>query len=159
MNKEELQKTYQKIVLNTNGGIDDYVIALCQIGNAIGGLDDTQQQIAELKKQLEEKEKSLEYFRDRIEKKLKEIKKDSLERYKDLESISKPTLILLLEHAIEKIDFLENGGDYNEDQRDWKDCLCDREFIFDNLVNDAIETCELFLENCGSLRNGVKKLY
>lgn len=45
MNKNELQKTYQKIALNTNGGIDDYVVALCQIGNAIGELDDQQQKI------------------------------------------------------------------------------------------------------------------
>ncbi len=29
MNKNELQKTYQEIVLNTNGGVDDYVVALC----------------------------------------------------------------------------------------------------------------------------------
>lgn len=62
MNKNELQKIYQKIVLKTNGGIDDYVVALCQIGNAIGELDDQQQQIAELQKQLEEKEKIIEYW-------------------------------------------------------------------------------------------------
>ena len=49
MNKKELQKIYQKIVLKTNGGIDDYVVALCQIGNAINELDDTQHQIEELK--------------------------------------------------------------------------------------------------------------
>lgn len=52
MNKEELQKTYQTIVLNTNGGIDDYVVALCQIGNAISELDDQQQQIADLQHRL-----------------------------------------------------------------------------------------------------------
>ena len=95
---------------------------------------------------LEEAKKELKRTSKQCLPELREIKKDSMDRYKDLESISKPTLILLLEHAIEKIDFLENGGDYNEDQRDWKDCLCDREFIFDNLVNDAIETCELFSE-------------
>ena len=52
MNKEELQKTYQTIVLNTNGGIDDYVVALCQIGNAISELDDQQQIITDLQHRL-----------------------------------------------------------------------------------------------------------
>lgn len=75
---------------------------------------------------------------------LREIKKNSMECYKDLKSISKPTLILLLYKAIEKIDTLENGGEF--DQRDWKDCLCDKEFIFDLLVDEQIEECELFEE-------------
>lgn len=35
MNKEELEKKYQDIVLNTNGGNDDYVVALCQIAGLI----------------------------------------------------------------------------------------------------------------------------
>ena len=60
MNKEELQKTYQTIVLKTNGGIDDYVVALCQIGNAISELDDQQQKIADLQQRLEVTEKALE---------------------------------------------------------------------------------------------------
>lgn len=63
MNKNELQEIYQKIVLETNGGIDDYVVALCQIGNAISELDDTQQQISELQKQLEEKEKDNQFLK------------------------------------------------------------------------------------------------
>lgn len=40
MNKQELQKKYQEIVLKTNGGNDDYVVALCQIANAINELDE-----------------------------------------------------------------------------------------------------------------------
>lgn len=60
MNKNELQKTYQKIVLKTNGGVDDYVVALCQIGNAIGELDDPQQQIVDLQYRLKVAEKALE---------------------------------------------------------------------------------------------------
>ncbi len=75
---------------------------------------------------------------------LREIKKNSTECYKDLKSISKPTLILLLYKAIEKIDTLENGGEY--DERDWKALLCDKEFIFDHLVDEQIEECELFEE-------------
>ena len=54
MTKQELIKEYQEIVLKTNGGVDDYVVALCQIANAINELDDQYQQIAELKKHLEE---------------------------------------------------------------------------------------------------------
>lgn len=53
MNKNELQKTYQEIVLKTNGGVDDYVVALCRIGSAISELDDQQQQIADLQHRLE----------------------------------------------------------------------------------------------------------
>lgn len=63
MNKEELQKTYQTIVLKTNGGIDDYVVALCQIGSAISELDDQQQQIADLQHKLEVAEIALELMR------------------------------------------------------------------------------------------------
>lgn len=43
MNKQELQKKYQEIVLKTNGGNDDYVVALCQIANAINELDELKQ--------------------------------------------------------------------------------------------------------------------
>ncbi len=43
MNKQELQKKYQEIVLNTNGGNEDYVVALCQIANAINELDESKQ--------------------------------------------------------------------------------------------------------------------
>lgn len=43
MNKQELQKKYQDIVLKTNGGNDDYVVALCQIANAINELDEPKQ--------------------------------------------------------------------------------------------------------------------
>ena len=41
MNKQELQKKYQEIVLATNGGNDDYVVALCKIACAINELEDT----------------------------------------------------------------------------------------------------------------------
>lgn len=43
MNKQELQKKYQEIVLKTNGGNEDYVVALCQIANAINELDEPKQ--------------------------------------------------------------------------------------------------------------------
>lgn len=43
MNKQELQKKYQEIVLKTNGGNDDYVVALCQIADVINELDEPKQ--------------------------------------------------------------------------------------------------------------------
>ena len=61
MSKEELFKKYQEIVLKTNGGADDYVVALCQISNLIKEFAEAQdQQIAELQKQLAITEKALE---------------------------------------------------------------------------------------------------
>lgn len=59
MNKQEFELKYREIVLNTNGGNDDYVVALCQIGSLINELDDPSQEIAELKKQLEEKDREI----------------------------------------------------------------------------------------------------
>lgn len=41
MNKQELIKKYQEIVLKTNGGNDDYVVALCQIAQAINELEES----------------------------------------------------------------------------------------------------------------------
>lgn len=60
MTKQELIKKCREIVLKTNGGNDDYVVALCQIANAISELDEPDKQIAELKQQLEEKDKKIE---------------------------------------------------------------------------------------------------
>lgn len=59
MNKKELQKRYNEIVLNTNGGVDDYVVSLCQIANAINELDDTDDRIEELEQQLKELPKKI----------------------------------------------------------------------------------------------------
>ena len=61
MSKEELFKKYQEIVLKTNGGADDYVVALCQISNLIKDyVEEKDQQIAELQKQIAITEKALE---------------------------------------------------------------------------------------------------
>lgn len=50
MNKEEFFKKYQEIILKTNGGNDDYVVALCQISNLINEfVEEQEQQIAQLK--------------------------------------------------------------------------------------------------------------
>ena len=61
MSKEELFKKYQEIVLKTNGGADDYVVALCQISNLIKEFaEEKSQQITDLQKQLAITEKALE---------------------------------------------------------------------------------------------------
>ena len=55
MSKEELFKKYQEIVLKTNGGADDYVVALCQISNLIKEFaEEKDQQIADLETKLAE---------------------------------------------------------------------------------------------------------
>lgn len=43
MNKQELQKKYEEIILNTNGTMEDYSLAICLIGNAIDKLDEPKQ--------------------------------------------------------------------------------------------------------------------
>ena len=61
MSKEELFKKYQEILLKTNGGADDYVVALCQISNLIKEFaEEKDQQITDLQKQLAITEKALE---------------------------------------------------------------------------------------------------
>ena len=61
MSKEELFKKYQEILLKTNGGADDYVVALCQISNLIKEFaEEKDQQITDLQKQLAITEKAFE---------------------------------------------------------------------------------------------------
>ena len=61
MSKEELFKKYQEIILKTNGGADDYVVALCQISNLIKEFaEEKDQQITDLQSQLAITEKALE---------------------------------------------------------------------------------------------------
>ncbi|MBQ8749867.1 MAG: hypothetical protein IJZ29_05315 [Clostridia bacterium] len=85
------------------------------------------------------------------------VNKDELEKIKDnacdyyfkLEELSKTLLIALLQYAIYKIDELENGGE--DDCRDWKDNLCDCEFIFYNLINqfsNDIDDYNKVIEEC-----------
>lgn len=67
MSREELFKKYQEIILKTNGGADDYVIALCQISDLIRDYsEEKDQQLAQLKaenenlqQQLKEKDEQL----------------------------------------------------------------------------------------------------
>ena len=79
MNKEELFKKYQEVVLKTNGGADDYVVALCQISNLIKEFaEEKDQQITDLQKQLATAEKALELAVDYMFKELK------LDGYQDI---------------------------------------------------------------------------
>ena len=64
MSKEELFKKYQEILLKTNGGADDYVVALCQISNLIKDYsEEKDQQIADLEAKLAESEEKKESYR------------------------------------------------------------------------------------------------
>ena len=61
MSKEELFKKYQEILLKTNGGADDYVVALCQISNLIKEFaEEKGQQITDWQSQLTITKKALE---------------------------------------------------------------------------------------------------
>lgn len=57
------------------------------------------------------------------------------------DDMPKDVLVELLEIAIERIDEKENGGEF--DERDWKDCLCDKEFIVDELFEALQEKVDL----------------
>ena len=74
---------------------------------------------------------------------LKEIVKDTDNYYKEPNLISKPVLMLLIEKAVNKIAELQNKGMYYE--MDAMDQLCEREFVFEDLVKESIEHCELFI--------------
>lgn len=79
------------------------------------------------------------------------LKEKSYDGYFDIKKLEASVLASLLLEAIDKIDYLQNVAscDINEDfndPRDWKDRLCDKEFIFAELVNDAVEFCKLLIK-------------
>lgn len=64
MNKQELQKKYQEIIMETNGNMEDYSLAICRIGTAINELEDTndlQSQLDQQKARIEELEGQFAY--------------------------------------------------------------------------------------------------
>lgn len=73
--------------------------------------------------------------------KVAELKEKYLDKKINIEDIPKYILVQLFTICINKLDELENGGEY--DERDWKDCLCDKEFIIDNLFDELLEQIEL----------------
>lgn len=76
---------------------------------------------------------------------LRKIKEDSCKYYKSMELMSKEVLICLLDKAIDTIDSLQVDFEYNV--RDVKDLLCDKEFIFEDLITESIKDYELFVED------------
>lgn len=58
-----------------------------------------------------------------------------------IEDIPQDILIQLFTICVNKLDELQNGGDF--DERDWKDCLCDKEFIIDDLFKELQEEIDL----------------
>ncbi len=79
--------------------------------------------------------------------KVKQLKEDFYHNKIGIEDIPRDILEELFERAICKIDEWENlkqyGYDCNDDERDWKDLLCDKEFIIDNLFNDLQEDIDI----------------
>lgn len=79
--------------------------------------------------------------------KVKKLKEEFSQNKIGIEDIPKDILIELFCGAIEKIDEWENlkqyGYNCNDDERDWKDLLCDKEFIIDDLFNNLIEDIEI----------------
>ncbi len=73
---------------------------------------------------------------------LKEIAKDYEKYFLDFDKMSVPVLSLLLEKTIACIDELIYGGEY--DERDVFDINYDKEYIFEKLVDEAIEHCKLW---------------
>ncbi len=58
-----------------------------------------------------------------------------------IDELPKDVLTELFVVAVERIDEKENGGEH--DERDWKDCLCDKEFIIDELFERLQEKVNL----------------
>lgn len=83
MNKQELQRKYQEIELKTNGGNDDYVVALCQIANAINELDEPKQDTKWQK--LKEFIKTYQEDVDWKNKQVDEIQEEILDKMQELE--------------------------------------------------------------------------
>lgn len=73
--------------------------------------------------------------------------------YKQFNLISKPVLELLLDKSIEKIAQFENPNYYEEDAMD---ILCDCEFVFEDLINECIDHCELFNEDKGEYNGSTR---
>ena len=90
-------------------------------------------------KKLEEKDKLR--FKDKIC--MSELR-DLLSKNKlRIDILPKEILLILLKFAVERIDEKENGGEF--DERDWKDCLCDKKFIVDELLERLQQEIDLHI--------------
>lgn len=73
--------------------------------------------------------------------KVTQLREDFRQNKVDFKDIPHDVLVELFEIAIDKIDEQENGGEF--DERDWKDCLCDKESIVDDLFAELEEKIKL----------------
>lgn len=78
--------------------------------------------------------------------KLLPLQTKSCDGYFEINKLKASVLASLLLEAIDKIDYLQNVASCDDDERDWKVQLCDKEFIFAELVNDAVESCKLLIK-------------
>ena len=82
---------------------------------------------------------------EKVEFKNKEKVKQLREKFSHnqigFQDMPKDVLVELLTLAIQRIDDLDNGGEF--DERDWKDCLCDKEFIVDDLFAELEDLIKL----------------
>lgn len=82
---------------------------------------------------------------EKVEFKNKEKVKQLREKFShnqiDFQDMPKDVLVELLTLAIQRIDDLDNGGEF--DERDWKDFLCDKEFIVDDLFAELEDLIKL----------------
>lgn len=118
MNKQGLQKKVKEIILKTNGGNDDYVVALCKISNAINELDDDSQCVAELKTKLEQSKtkikefetenKRLEKIVDNYKSKTKQLCKDKFTAIENMDNSIRNRDKIAKEFAIEKLEKIKD---------------------------------------------------
>ena len=73
--------------------------------------------------------------------KVAQCREDFKHKKSYFDDMPKDVLVELLELAVSRIDEAENGGE--NDERDWKDNLCDREFIVDELFEELQENIKL----------------
>ena len=76
--------------------------------------------------------------------KVSQLKDDFVRNRIGFNDFPKDVLVELLQLTVERIDEKENGGEF--DERDWKDCLCDKEFIVDELFEELEEKikCDVY---------------
>ena len=76
--------------------------------------------------------------------KVSQLKDDFVHNRIGFNDFPKDVLVELLQLTVERIDEKENGGEF--DERDWKDCLCDKEFIVDELFEELEEKikCDVY---------------
>ena len=88
MNKQELEKKYQEIIMETNGNMEDYSLAICRIGTAINELEDIkdlQQQLDQQKAMWNELKEFVGKYADNYDESIPSICYLILDKIKELE--------------------------------------------------------------------------